>query len=127
MTVLVDTSVLIDHLRNDPRAVRLLAELFAREDDVWAATPTRTEILAGLRAGEQTPVTGLFAILSWIDIGIAIADEAGALAKRFRASHNRIDTTDYLIAAAAQSIGADLITLNVKPFPMFAGLAPAYR
>lgn len=127
MTVLVDTSVIVDHLRNDPRAVRLLADLFAREDDVWAATPTRTEILAGLRAQELTPVTGLFAILSWIDIGVDIADEAGALAHRFRASHSGIDTTDYLIAAAARSIGAELFTLNVKHFPMFAGLAPAYR
>jgi predicted nucleic acid-binding protein len=33
---------------------------------------------------------------------------------------------DYLIAAAAQSIGATLVTLDVRHFPMFADLEPAY-
>lgn len=127
MTVLIDTSVIVDHLRNDARAVRLLADLLAHEDDVWAATPTRTEILAGLRPEEKVPMARLFAVLSWIDIGVEIADDAGALAQRYRAAHSGIDTTDYLIAAAAQSIGATLLTVNVKHFPMFPDLEPAYR
>jgi len=38
-----------------------------------------------------------------------------------------MDTTDYLVAAAARSVGADLVTLNVRHFPMFEGLEPAYR
>lgn len=104
-----------------------MADLLAHEDQVWAATPTRTEVLAGLRANEQAPMSRLFALLSWIDIGVEIADEAGALARRYRASHSGIDTADYLIGAAAQSIGARLITPNVKHFPMFPDLEPAYR
>lgn len=126
MTVLVDTPVIVDHLRHDERAVALLAELFRRHDRVWAATPTRTEILAGIRARERQPMTALFDILAWVEIDIAVADAAGALAQRYRSSHSGIDTTDYLVAAAARSVGADLVTLNVKHFPMFEGLAPAY-
>ncbi len=34
---------------------------------------------------------------------------------------------DYLIAAAAESIGASLVTLNVRHFPMFPDLEPPYR
>lgn len=127
MTVLIDTPVIVDHLRNDLRAVGLLTDLLGREDHVWAATPTRTEIIAGLRPREQAPMSELFNILTWIDIDVEIADGAGELARRYRASHAGIDTTDYLIAAAARSIGASLLTLNVKHFPMFAGLEPAYR
>lgn len=127
MTVLIDTSVIVDHLRDDRRAVRLLEELFGSQPGTYAATPTRTEIIAGLRRHEQEPMARLFALLSWIDIDIAISDAAGALARRYRASHQGIDTTDYHIAAAAQSIGARLITLNVKHFPMFPDLEPAYR
>ena len=127
MSVLVDTPVIIDHLRNDARAVSLLTELFREHDRVWAATPTRTEILAGIRSRERSPMLALFDILAWVDIDIAVADAAGALAKRYRSSHSGIDTTDYLVAAAAQSVGADLVTLNVTHFPMFEGLEPAYR
>ena len=127
MTVLIDTSVIVDHLRNDPRAVRLMADLLAREDRVWAATPTRTEIIAGLREREVEAMGKLLAILSWVEIDIQVADAAGDLARRYRRSHGGIDTVDYLIAAAAQSIGADLVTLNVRHFPMFSGLTPAYE
>ena len=127
MTVLVDSSVLIDQLRGDARAVNLLNRLFAENSQVWAATPTRTEILAGVRDREPPGVSDMFGLLSWVDIGVEIADAAGAFARQFRRSHSTIGTTDYLIAAAANSIGARLITLNVRHFPMFEGLQPAYR
>ena len=126
MTVLVDTSIIVDHLRNDPRAVALMSDLFAHEDRVWAVTPTRTEIIAGIRPPEMEPMARLFAVMSWIDIDSAIADAAGELARRYHASHRGIDTVDYLIAAAAESIGASLVTLNVRHFPMFPDLQPPY-
>ena len=127
MAVLIDTSIIVDHLRNDPRAVAQMGDLFAREDRVWAVTPTRTEIIAGLRPHEIQPMARLFAVMSWIDIDSAIADAAGELARRYHASHRGIDTVDYLIAAAAKSIGASLFTLNVRHFPMFPDLEPPYR
>jgi predicted nucleic acid-binding protein len=126
MTYLVDTPVLIDHLRGDARALRLLSDLFEQESRVWAATPTRTEVIAGLRKGEEKAVAELFGILSWVDIDVAVADAAGEFARQFSRSHSGIGTADYLIAAAAASIGARLVTLNVRHYPMIEGLAPAY-
>lgn len=126
MTVLVDTPILVDHLRGDERAVSLLMSLFRDGGQVWAATPTRTEILAGIRPTEREPMMRLLALLSWVDIDSIVADAAGELARRYRRSHSGIDTADYLIAAAAQSVGATLLTLNVRHFPMFADLEPAY-
>jgi predicted nucleic acid-binding protein len=126
VSVIVDTSVIVDHLRNDSRAVILMTDLL-NQDRVWAATPTRTEIMAGLRADELEPMAKLFDVLSWVEIDIAVADGAGQLARRYRRSHGGIDTVDYLIAAAAQSMGASLVTLNVRHFPMFPDLEPAYR
>ena len=126
MTVLVDTPILIDHLRGDARALRLLSALFDEEDRVWAATPTRTEVIAGLRLGEESGVAELFGILSWVDIDVAVADAAGEFARLYSRSHAGIGTTDYLIAAAALSIGARLVTLNVRHYPMMEGLAQPY-
>lgn len=126
MTVLVDTPILIDHLRGDGRALRLLSALFDEKDRVWAATPTRTEVIAGLRLDEESAMAELFGILSWVDIDVAVADAAGEFARQYSRSHTGIGTTDYLIAAAAASIGARLITLNVRHYPMMEGLAPPY-
>lgn len=126
MTVLIDTPILVDHLRGDERAVGLMRSLLADGGRLWSATPTRTEILAGVRHAEREPMMRLFGLLDWVDIDTAVADAAGELARRYRRSHSGIDTTDYLVAAAAQSIGARLLTLNVRHFPMFDGLEPAY-
>ncbi len=65
----------------------------------------------------------LLAILSWVDIDVGVADTAGELARQYSRSHTGIDTTDYLVAAAAISIDARLVTLNVRDFPMIEGLA----
>jgi len=126
VTVLIDTPILVDHLRGDARAVGLMRSLLAEGGQVWAATPTRTEILAGIGHAEREPMMRLFGLLAWVDIDATVADAAGELAQRYRRSHSGIDTTDYLIAAATQSIGARLLPLNVRHFPMFDGLEPAY-
>jgi len=127
VTVLLDTSVLIDHLRGDRRAVELLDDLVVADEAVWAATPTRTELLAGILARERDALARLFAALAWVDITTAIADDAGELAHRYGRSHPGIDTADYLIAGAARSLDARLVTLNTRHFPMFPALKPAYR
>ena len=126
MSVLVDTPIIVDHLRGDPRALTLLDDLFEAEERVWAATPTRSEVLAGIRGPERNAMGELFDVLSWVEIDVDVADAAGELASRYIRSHSGIDTTDYLIAAAAQSIGAQLLTLNVRHYPMFEELRPAY-
>lgn len=127
MTVLLDTAVLVDHLRGDPRALRLLEQLLAEDEAIWAATPTRTELLAGVRPTEREALDQLLDGLIWVDITSAIADDAGEMAHKHRRSHIGIDTVDYLVAAAARAVDARLLTLNVRHFPMFPDLEPAYR
>ena len=124
--LLVDTSVLIDHLRGDARAVGRLRTALDAGDELWSVVVTRTEILAGARAPELDAIAGLFRHLQWLEVTSDLADAAGGLAARYLRSHPGIDTVDYLIAAAAQHLGAELLTQNVRDFPMFAGLRPAY-
>jgi predicted nucleic acid-binding protein len=126
VTVLVDTTLLVDHLRDRRMAVELLSELLRSDDVVWAATPSRTEVIAGIRERERGPMARLFGLLSWVEVDAEIADAAGELSREFRRSHPAIDTADFLIAAAALSIGARLVTSNVKHYPMFPGLESAY-
>ena len=126
MTSLLDTTILVDHLRGNVQAQRVLLELLARRERVWAAVPTRTEVITGIRPDERVAMNDLFSVLAWVDIDPAIADAAGELGHTYSRSHPGIDTVDYLIAATAIAIGADLVTSNVRHFPMFEGLKSPY-
>ncbi len=126
MLLVVDTSVLIDHLRGDDRAVRRLRTAVEAGDELWSLSVVRTEILAGARPEEMASISALLDRLRWMDVTVEIADSAGRLAGRFLRSHSGVDTVDYLIAACVQKLDAELLTLNVRHFPMLPELSPAY-
>ncbi|HEU4906585.1 MAG TPA: type II toxin-antitoxin system VapC family toxin [Solirubrobacterales bacterium] len=123
---LLDTSVAIDHLRGSPSAVNLLSGLLKAEEFLLASEVVRFELLAGVREKEVDALEEFFAAISWVPVGEEIARAAGALAQRHRRSHSGIDNADYLIAATALLLEADLLTTNVRHFPMITGLEPAY-
>jgi predicted nucleic acid-binding protein len=124
--VVVDTAILIDHLRGDDRAAALLLRAVDDGSELWSITVVRTEILAGMRDKEARATRRLLSSLRWQPVTVELADRAGALARRYLKSHPGVDTVDYLIAAGTQLLDAGLWTLNVKHFPMFDALAPAY-
>ena len=123
---LLDTSVAIDHLRGSPEAVELLGGLIEAEELLLASEVVRFELLAGVRKGEIDALEQFFSALSWVSVGEEVARAAGALAQRHRRSHGGIDDADYLIAATALLLEADLLTTNVRHFPMIRGLESAY-
>jgi predicted nucleic acid-binding protein len=61
-----------------------------------------------------------------VPLGTEVAKVGGVLARRYRPSYGGIEDVDYLIAATALLLDADLLTTNVKHFPMLEGLQPAY-
>jgi predicted nucleic acid-binding protein len=123
---LLDTSVAIDHLRGSPPAVDLLEGLIEAEESLLASEVVRFELLSGVREAEVDALEQFFAAISWVPVGEEIARAAGSLAQRHRRSHSGIDDVDYLIAATALLLEADLLTTNVRHFPMIAGLEAAY-
>jgi len=126
MRFVCDTSVLIDHLRDDERALRLLVERAEAGHELWGVTVTRAEVMAGMRSSERRATRALLESLRWIDVDIELADLAGSLARRYRRSHPGIELPDYMIAAGAEVLGARLLTANVRHFPMFDGLQAPY-
>jgi len=123
---LLDTSVAIDHLRGAQSAVDLLTRLVDEEDAVRASEVVRFELIAGVRDEEMESLEQFFSALSWVPVEEAITRTAGSLAREHRKAYSGIDDVDYLIAATALVLDADLVTTNVRHFPMFAGLRPAY-
>ena len=123
---LLDTTIAIDHLRGDHRATDLLERLTVAGEPLLASELSRFELLAGMRPDELEPTEMFMGALAWVPVDEAIARLAGSLAAEYRRSHSGIDAIDYLIAATATVVGAQLLTTNVRHFPMISGLRPPY-
>jgi hypothetical protein len=125
VTALIDTSVLIDYLQGHAGAQALL-EAERMRAPLHASEITRLEVLAGMRAQEESATRTLLSILTWLPVDAEIAERAGALGRTWLASHQSIDSSDLAIAATAMVSASNLITCNVEHFPMFAGLSKPY-
>lgn len=123
---LLDTSVAVDHLRGTRQAAELLDRLLVAGQALAASELVRFELLAGVRAREAEALELFFSSLEWLPVDEAICREAGKMARRHRKSHSDIDDADYLIAATSVVYDAELLTTNVRHFPMLPKLRPPY-
>lgn len=120
--IVADTSILIDTLRGEPAARRVIVSDRDAQDQIAASVVTKVELLAGMRSPEKSATRQLMASLTWVAVNEEIAEAAGDLARTYQG----IGVVDYLIAATAEHLGAQLWTLNVRHFPMFPDLAAPY-
>jgi len=123
---LVDTGILIDHLNGRPEARETLVRLAQESDGLYASVVTKIEVLAGMRASEESPTRTLFSLFRWMPLDEPIAERAGDMAREHRRRHPGIDLPDYIIAATAEILRATLVTLNTKHFPMVASKERPY-
>jgi predicted nucleic acid-binding protein len=125
MTALVDTSVLIDYLRGHAGAATVLEQERASAR-LHASEITRLEVLAGMRGGEEDETRLLLSTLVFHPVDAEVSEAAGALGRQWLPSHHTIDAADLAIAATAIRNGLELLTRNVRHFPMFDGLRTPY-
>ena len=126
MSTIVDADVLIGILRGVDEARDAVNGARRRGERMMSVTPVRVEILRGMRRGEEAVTYGLLGRLEWIVVDVDLADRAGDLGRTYRQSHAGIEIVDLLLAAAAERFGAHLLTRNVRHFPMFPELEPAF-
>ena len=86
----------------------------------------RAELLAGMRPDEEAATRDLLRLVSWVEVNESVSEAAGALGRRYLRSHPGIEVADLIVAALAQELEADLMTINLKHFPMFKGLKAPY-
>jgi predicted nucleic acid-binding protein len=126
MMIVLDSSVMIDHLRAKEPALRALATANENGERLVCSVVTKVEVLAGMRPSEEPETRKGFAAVEWIVVDDSIAETAGQLANRYFRSHGAIDPVDYIIAATAIQLNGILWTTNLKHFPMFPGLVAPY-
>ncbi len=124
--ILVDSDVVIAHLRGVAEARDWLLGTRERTGPCAISVVTVAEVTGGMRSEERREVWRLFDAMHVEDISEVIARRAGELMRRFRRSHGSIGLGDYLIAGTAEVRGLELATLNIKHFPMFGGLRPPF-
>lgn len=121
----VDSSVVIDVLRDNADAIAALSQARA-EGELHANEVTRLEVLVGMRRKEEAATRRFLDLFDWHPVDSTIAEIAGDLGRRWHPSHRAIDASDLAIAATAKLLNARLLTRNVKHFPMFDGLVAPY-
>ncbi|MXZ73334.1 MAG: type II toxin-antitoxin system VapC family toxin [Acidobacteria bacterium] len=125
--ILVDTDVLIDFLRGYEEAMSLVS---VNSESIVVSTINVAELYAGVRGGadgaEQSALDRLLALFRVIPVSSGIARLGGLYRRDYGRSHG-VGLADAVVAATATVEEAVLMTLNVKHYPMFGGIQPAYR
>ena len=113
--VVVDTDVLILHLRGN-ESVRTMLREAAQDSLLCCSAITIGEIHAGMRDEELEKTVKLLNSLAVIDVDRKIAAMAGDYRRTIKSHHLELD--DCLIAATCVINRATLITGNIKHYPM---------
>lgn len=114
---LLDSDVLIWHLRDQEETTELLARL-SKEGILACSVVSIVEIQAGIRPGEENRTNALLNSLKAYDVTPAIAKLAGTFIRNYRAKGITLDFVDSIVAATAVLHDLTLFTYNPKHYPM---------
>jgi len=114
---LIDSGIIMRHLRGDRRASALLRHL-KRAGTVTTSVLVLFEVLRGCRtSGEEAAARPVFNLITTLDLDVATADMGARIARDHRAILNSDRATaDALIAGTAYAHRATLVTLNTRQF-----------
>jgi predicted nucleic acid-binding protein len=118
LTLLLDTTVLIDALRGRPAAQRLQALRKDASQPPWICAVNIEEIMRGALAAEEAKVLRFLRGLRLAPLGRAEGELAGRWRREFARDGLTLSQADCLIAAAAVGVGARLASGNPRHFPM---------
>lgn len=121
---LVDTDILIDYLRDHPKAVQFLENL---SGETLVSPISVAELYAGIRnENEKNALIDFLQAFRSVPLDNSIAETAGSFKQKYFKSHG-VGLADAVIAATAQTEKARLWTLNTKHFPMFDKIEAPYK
>lgn len=115
---MLDTTVLIAHLRGDETATDLLLGLLRDRHSLGTSCVNVAEVERGVRPKERKAVTRLLSRLRFLETTREAAERAGSYQAEFERRGRTIHTADALVAGTARAHGAILLTGDVRDFPM---------
>ena len=116
MRLLLDSSVIIDALRLKANTINYLKKIESKDAKLFVSAVTAFEIYSGSSSAntdEKKLIKKLMGYFEVVDLSWSIGKLAGEL---YRKTKSKVETADYLIAASAIEVGAQIVTLNKKHF-----------
>jgi predicted nucleic acid-binding protein len=112
---LLDTNVLVEHLRQRSHVTAFLERL-ALAGDLCVSVLSEAEVYSGMRKEERTRTEALFQALTCCEVTGEIAQVGGDYHRAYRDQGTSL--VDALIAATATVHSLILVTYNHRHFPM---------
>lgn len=113
---LLDSDIIIDFLKGDILIADFIMKI-GEQSNLFYSPLSKAEIYSGAFPDEYEKISLFFDRLQSIDITDDIGEKAGILLNKYRKSHN-IGIVDSLIAATAIYYNLNLVTGNIKHYPM---------
>ncbi len=118
MKYLLDSTFVIDLLDGLPAAVDRQRAIYESGDEPYVNEVVICEVRAGLRQRDEPNLVGILEPIEFIQPGPESAMRAGWWRRQAHESGRRLALADALIAAAADAVGAAVLTRNVGDFAL---------
>ena len=118
MRLLLDSAFVIDVLAGVPEAIRRQQLLFEENDEPFVNEIVVCEVRAGLRYVDVRELETLLEPIEFVQPGPEAAMAAGEWRRLAHERGFHLSLPDALIAAAADAIGAAVLTRNVRDFAL---------
>lgn len=122
MKLVIDTSILIDSLRGGTASKHFFGTIASHNPEFFIPTIVIFELYCGVSSAippVRVKISSLINQFKRIELTEETAIHAGEL---YRKIGKQISPQDYIIAASAISLNAQVVTLNTKHFEKIPGL-----
>ncbi|MCJ7472970.1 MAG: type II toxin-antitoxin system VapC family toxin [Actinobacteria bacterium] len=114
---LLDTTIIIDHLRGDKKVNSYLEKIGQRGDIAGCCCINIAEIYSGMLEKEAEKTDRFINSLYYYEVTREISKVAGKLRQKYQKKGKTLATTDIIIGAAALIYDLILVTKNIKHYP----------
>ena len=118
MTLLLDSTVLIDMLRNQKDRRKLILDLAKRGERLSTSAMNVGEVYGGMLPAEKQVTEALLENLDIYPVSATIARKAGSLQFDWARKGRTLGLPDMIVAATALEYGLTMMTDNRKDFPI---------
>lgn len=122
MNYIFDTSIIIDALRQNKKAREVFKKFDNNNDHIFVSSITGFELFSGSGSKDMVQRKNIELFMRYfteVDLTWKISKHAGEI---YRDKVKGLEVPDYIIAATAMEIGAQIVTLNKKHFNQIPNL-----
>ena len=114
---LLDSDVIIEYFRDNPKTVSLLANL-GPKSKLWTSVLSVVEVKSGTKSNVEEKIENFFNFIKTINVNLEIANLAAYYMKEWKKKGKILYLVDAIIAATCVIYDYTLVTYNKRDYPM---------